>query len=707
MVRVRRRWGVFTIIFLFVAAMVMTARYLLVPQFTGTSTVLIERNRSPIEMRSTMADNSTAESTEVESQVEVIRSPRLLQAMLKLDDFRAAWLRACQFSKNHSPFGVITSYIGNMLQLTSTHFPADPCILDDPSAAVEAISKSFTIFQVGHSRVVSVNFQSSLPDTAALVVNSLVREYLADNIMAKSNASLATAKWLENEGLKLRQSLEQREWQIVRYRREHDLLRGQQGLLTQEALSNLILQLGAAKTRLSDATARYAEVHKAIQRGENPAEMPEVLSAGTIRELRVVEAGMTKEVAKATTEYVENHPKVLALKAQLRLLQANISAEADRIVKSLAAEMASADKGEQALELALNEAKNDAISAADADSAVQSLVRDADVDRQLYLLLASRSKELETQTRAQNPDAQLVSLAEIPVRPAFPRTIPFAGAALLLGVVFGAGAAFTRDYTDKTLRNIDDFVDNIELPILTRIPTERGLAHRGNFLTTVSNDRSGFREAIRALYAHLHLKGSLRTILVTSSAPKEGKTSVSVALAHFAAAAGQRVLLIEADLRMPVFAQIMPLKGRGLEGFFRAVSPEEASLALARNIEVPYSYLPEFHVLMAGHPAPDSTELLSSARMASLLQAMRGRYDLVVIDTPPANYLMDASVLARLTDGVIFMAKWGQSQPQLVRNGMRSITEAGGNIIGVVIGMVEYKLYPIYGNLTPIVKSNV
>jgi capsular exopolysaccharide synthesis family protein len=696
--RVRRRWGVFVGVFLVTATLVMAVKYVLVPRYTATSAVLIEPDRSPIDKRENSADYSNADATEVESQVEIIRSPRLFQAMLRQPAVQAALLRACDYNRSHSSVGFLDSYVEGARRSFGLRASDQQCVFDDSSAAVEAVGKKFTIYQVGRSRVVSVNFQSPLPDTAALVVNALVSEYLADNVKAKSNARMTTAKWLEDEGLKLRQSLLGKEAQIDTYRREHGLLRGQQGLITQESLSNLVAQLDAAKARLANATARYDEMHAAAQHNDAAA-APAVVGAGTVRDLRTMEAGLARDSASVAAQYGEHHPKAVAARNQLNDVRAALSAEVGRISKSLAAEVTSARSDEQALQTALDKTKGEATSAADADSQVQSLVRDADIDRQLYLVFASRAKELETETRAQSPNAQLVSLAEVPERPSFPQLVPFAGVALLLGMVCGGGAAFARDSADKTLRNIDDFVNDVDVPVLARIPVERGLTRRANFIATVTDNRRLFREAIRALYAHLQLKADIRTLLVTSSAPREGKTSVSVALAHFAAAAGQRVLLIEADLRMPVFAQIMPLNGDGLEAYIRAPSPE------ALSIEVPFSHIPNFHVLPAGDPAQDSTELLSSPRMAALLRSARASYDLVVVDTPPANYLMDACMLARWTDGVIFVARWGQSEPDLMREAMRTIKLAGGKIIGTVIGMVEYRSYSMYGNSKLISKN--
>lgn len=693
MSRLRRRWGTFVLVFVVVAGAVIGLKFLLVHQYTAMSAVLIEPDRSPIGRRDGgSGDSQSADASEVESQVEMIRSPRLIQAMLQSDEVRAALNRACEYSASQSSFGTINEYVAKARQKLGFPAKAASCVFDGDGEVIDALSKKFTIFQVGRSRVASIAFQSSLPDTAATVVNGLVNQYLQDNIKAKSNARLTTANWLEEEGLKLRQSLMDRERQIDRYRREHGLLRGQQGLMTQEGLSSLITQLGQARARVAAATARYKEAQAAAQRGDGPADNPAVLNSNTIRDQRAMEASLKKEIGSLTTQYGNFHPRVVAARSELRAIQSNLAAEVERVTKGLATEAASAVRDERALEEALERSKGEAATASDADSAVQSLVRDADIDRQLYLMLASRSKELETETRAQNPNARLVSLADVPTRPSFPQAIPFLGAAVLLGGISGLAAAFIRDYSDKTLRDIDDFVDDFQIPVLARIPEERGLSRRSKFLATISDDSTGFREAIRALHARIQLKGDIQTLLVTSSAPKEGKTSVSVALAHFAASAGHRVLLIEADLRMPVFHKIMPLLGEGLENFLRA-QPQEESI-----VQTPDSRVPGFHVLAAGNYAQDSTELLSGQRMAALLRHARDRYDLVIIDTPPANYLMDACVLARHSDGVLLVARWGQSQPDEMHHAVRAIQAAGGNIIGTAVGMVDHKSYPQYGN---------
>ena len=692
--RLRRRWGTFVFVFAVVAGAVIGLKFLLVPQYTATSAVLIEPDRSPIERRDggSGGDSQSADASEVESQVEMIRSPRLIQAMLQSDELRAALTRACEHGASQSSFSIVNEYVAKARQKLGFPAKAASCVFDGSGEVVDALSKKFTIFQVGRSRVASIAFQSSLPDTAAAVVNGLVNQYLQDNIKAKSNARLTTANWLEEEGLKLRQRLMDRERQIDQYRREHGLLRGQQGLMTQEGLSSLITQLGRARARVAEATARYKEAQAAAHRGDGLADNPVVLNSNTIRDQRAMEAALKKEIGSLTTQHGDSHPRVVAARNELRSVQSNLAAEVDRVIKGLATEAASAAGDEMALEKALERSKGEAATASDADSAVQSLVRDADIDRQLYFMLVSRSKELETETRAQNPNARLVSLADVPTRPSFPQTIPFLSAAMLLGGISGLAAAFIRDYSDKTLRDIDDFVDDFQIPVLARIPEERGLSRRSKFLATISDDRTGFREAIRALHARIQLKGGIQTLLVTSSAPKEGKTSVSVALAHFAASAGHRVLLIEADLRMPVFDKIMPLFGEGLESFLRD-EPQDESI-----VKIPDSRLPGFHVLAAGKYAQDSTELLSDQRMAALLRYARNKYDLVVIDTPPVNYLMDACVLARHADGVLLVARWGQSQPDDMRHAVRAIQAAGGNIIGTAVGMVEHKSYSHYGN---------
>jgi len=169
-----------------------------------------------------------------------------------------------------------------------------------------------------------------------------------------------------------------------------------------------------------------------------------------------------------------------------------------------------------------------------------------------------------------------------------------------------------------------------------------------------------------------------KTLMISSSEIGEGKTFLTLSLALFAATTKRRILVIEADMRRPTFrkALMLPTSGPGLREYLRS----EASLA---DIITPYHGL---HVITAGQPGIDSTELLSKGRFDSLLKTAKSHYDLIVVDSPPTLSLMDAQVLARRIDGIIYCASLGRSDRDKVEQGIRNLVSAGGNVLGIVVG---------------------
>ena len=177
-----------------------------------------------------------------------------------------------------------------------------------------------------------------------------------------------------------------------------------------------------------------------------------------------------------------------------------------------------------------------------------------------------------------------------------------------------------------------------------------------------------------------------RTLMVGSSDVGEGKTFLTLALAAFAATTGRRVLVIEADLRRPSICNVLDLpRGEGLSEFLRDTKPFRGADALA-SIVTRHQGL---HVIAAGAPVVSSTELLSSGRFDALMSVARANYDLVVVDSPPSLLLMDAQVLARRVDAIIYCASYGRSQLDRVMAGIRAVSGAGGRVLGMVVGGVR------------------
>jgi capsular exopolysaccharide synthesis family protein len=248
----------------------------------------------------------------------------------------------------------------------------------------------------------------------------------------------------------------------------------------------------------------------------------------------------------------------------------------------------------------------------------------------------------------------------------------------------GAGLGLTRDRLDRTLRATSDLPRLAGVPIVGYLPWVRpGRGGRG--LAQQLGQPSSFQESVRALFGRCVLVPGKapRTVMVGSSEVGEGKTFLTLAMALFAASTGRRVLVIEADLRRPTFATALRLTDSlGLSEFLRSSLPVRGRAPLA-DIVTSYHGL---DVITAGKPAIDSTELLSGARFDTLLRVAAASYDLVILDSPPSLLLMDAHVLARRVDGIIYCASFGRSRLDRVLRGIRELSGAGGRVLGIVVG---------------------
>ncbi len=681
--RIRRRWTVFAAVF---AAFILTTSIvysLITPKYTAHAAIVVHRGDVAASGTApALLPNSTVgDASDIESQIAIVHSPHLAQMILDRPEVKNALKSACEYSAAQP----ISRFIRSFSELFGES--SLPCSEDSGTAAVESIRTGVVAAAAGSSRVIDVSYSAPLPATAATVVNALVEAYLADNATAKSEPRWQTALWLEREIAELRDTLTRKEVEIDQYQQSHDLLQGQVALVTREQLSVLIGQLGQAQSHLAQANARLMQIREAQQSGKLDS-IPDVITSPMIKSLREQEASMDGRIASLTSHFGPLYPTVREAQAQRLKIDSAINAEIGRIAESLEREIADASGQVQQLQSYYQKAKRDASAANAADSRLQSLLRDADVERQLYTSLAIHAKQLETETRAERPDARLVNLAELPYKPSFPRPLSYLAASLLLACTLGGVSAFLRDRMDRTVRVPADVLPSeSSVMFLGKVPFERGLRAGGqSFIEAIGRDPSPIREAIRSIYARLRLGSQAKMLLVTSSAPKEGKSSLALALAHHASSVNQRVLLIEADMRKPVIGRLLELPA-DRHGLYHVLNGEiHPGDAIER--------LSEFDLLRAGAVTANSTELLSSERLNNLLNEAAPHYDLVIIDTPPCEYLMDACMLARRVDYIIYTVCWGGSPPDVVRAGLQSLS--GVAAVGVVLNMVDVRRYATY-----------
>ncbi len=315
--------------------------------------------------------------------------------------------------------------------------------------------------------------------------------------------------------------------------------------------------------------------------------------------------------------------------------------------------------------------------------------------QEIYLQLLTNLENVRLARLQNTPNLVQIEKAEVPFIPISPK--PFVNMAIAgaIGLMLAASGVFIYEYLNDTLRTPHDVEKMLDLPVLGYISEMTNTAeNKVTGLTVLDQPRSPISEAFRVLRTNLEFAATdqaLQTLLVTSSRPSEGKTTVAANLAASFAQRGKRVLLVDCDLRRPAVHRIMRIPNRtGLSTLFRG----EVHLdAVIRNIE---NGITEIGVITSGSIPANPAELLQSDRMLMILAELRNAADIIILDSPPIM-LADAQVLAALVDGVILVMQPGRSKNEESRSTLAQLNRAGARVLGTVFNRIPKDNREYYG----------
>jgi capsular exopolysaccharide synthesis family protein len=324
-----------------------------------------------------------------------------------------------------------------------------------------------------------------------------------------------------------------------------------------------------------------------------------------------------------------------------------------------------------------------------AEIRINALERETEASRSLLRAVLERSQQTVSQTAIEKPDGRILSPATVPGVPSFPKPMLFVVAAAALGVLFGLLLVWFLEQADSTLRSGDEVRSSLGLPCLALVPTlRRGILGRHRVEDYVARKPlSPFSESMRTLRASLWLGSDPpRLVVITAARPGEGKTTTAVALARSAAMNGERVLLIDCDIRLPSVGKVFRAEGApGVTDLLLGQANYEQ--ILRRDHLTGLDYIP------AGAAEVHSLGLFMSEAMATLIERVRQDYDLVIMDAPPALAMADARVVARLADATLLCVKWRDTPRSVVRNSLALLEDAKARVVGAALTQVDARTH--------------
>ena len=548
----------------------------------------------------------------------------------------------------------------------------------------------------GRSRVIKISFESSDPKIAAAAANVVADIYIVSQLEAKFEATKRASAWLSERVGALREEVEAAETAVEEFRKTHGLIQGgRDATLTSEQVSTLSTEYILERTRLAEAEARLRQVERLMTSDGNIETAAEVLASPLIRDLRGEEARAEREVAQLSEQFGKKHPRMINAMAQLRDLRAKIGIEVDKIVQGLRNEVAVARARTATIRNSLDQLKGDVAQLNTAEVQLRAMEREAEASRTLLETLLARSKQTSSQEDFQQADANILSEASIPKIPSFPKKGLLATLVLLVSVMTGLILAFAMEQMDLGFRSMDQVEQVMGVAGLGLVPTVKGLRalNKPPHDYVLEYPTSAFAEALRSLHTNILLSDVSKrpkTILFTSALPNEGKTTIALSLARLLANAGQRVIVIDCDLRRNTAHKLFGLEnGPGLvECLTNGIPLEEH---IQKDPKSPA------HLLRAGEPASNPPDLLDSFPMQRVLKTLAKNYELIILDSAPVLAVSDTLFLSRIVDKTVFVTRWATTRRETAILGLRKLREAKADIAGTLLSIVDTKDLATYG----------
>jgi succinoglycan biosynthesis transport protein ExoP len=552
----------------------------------------------------------------------------------------------------------------------------------DESSLVGAFLGRIGVNPVLGSRLVDVTFDAMEPKFAAIAVNTLVDEYVEQNLDVKLQSTQNMLEWLDKELVKQQAKVQESEAALANYR-------AKQNAMSLDDKQNIVLsRLNALNDSVMKSHSNRIQKEALYNQGKSaPPSVdanPVIALNPGVQTLKAQIAEQQRERVRLSEKYGDKWPALIQASTKLAELQRQLDVEAARAMQAVKNDYETAVLEEQTYTRNLEAAKADVQDLSRKSVDYNVMEREAQSNRQVYQSLLQRANELRVSSNSRQNNVRVVDHAEVPKSPTTLTGRRTWLMAIAVGLVLAVGVAFGLDYMNDTIKTPEDVTQRLKLPFLGLVPVVRGDKHPVLASSHVPHD---FGEAFRALRTSLISKypgEGTKIVVVTSAQPLEGKTTTAANIAMALAFGGSRVLLIDADMRRPGLHRPLRLTNdRGLSQVL--VGQARVRDVIQRTVD------PNLLAITAGKMPPNPSELLASERMKTLLTNLaHGPFDWIIIDTPPVLAVTDAVVLAPLVSGVTFVVGAEMTRRRLAERAIETVMQTHPKYAAVVLNKVDF-----------------
>lgn len=551
---------------------------------------------------------------------------------------------------------------------------------------VNSLSKAIVVAPVRNTQLIRISYESYSPRLAAAIPNAVINAYIEEQQMVRADVTEKATSWLSERLEGLRGKLEESERALNEFQQQEDLvdLQGVRGLASQE-LNETMAQLLEAKRALKDVQLLYHQVRQKDLPEESLLSQPEVLNHPLIQTARQAETSALLGVTELARRYGPKHPVMQAAQDELESARAQLRSEIRKLVASIEVDYLQVRGKVQSLEAELSRAKSDLQSVAQKEIRYDELRREVQINSQLYNTFLTRFKETREVSGYETAAARLADPAIVPRRPLASKKQLLILFAFVASAGLGVAIVVLLDLLKTGIRDPQDVSRKLGLPLMGMVPKVAIAEHDALPLYSYFDAGHGqFSEAIRSLRTAVVLsrvENRAEVICITSSAPSEGKTTVSINLS-FSLGQLEKVLLIDADMRRPSL-------GRRFD-----VAPSRPGLAdlLSGRFSIDECIVRDkksgIDIIPAGIRPEDPQRLLGSVQFQSVLKELRTRYDRILIDTPPVQAVSDVLVISRYVCSLLYVVRAEDTRVGIIRAAISRLLSLGIKPEGIILNTV-------------------
>ncbi|MBN1348929.1 polysaccharide biosynthesis tyrosine autokinase [candidate division KSB1 bacterium] len=733
----RRKW---LILFCLIDVMlpIIIYNHHAMPVYEANTTIVFEEQRGPA--ASINPFKISLNKSFIINQIEEIKSRSLAEEVAKA-----------------LPRSVINTFI----------FPEDTLHGFDKDRFISRqIQESISANSIPNSEVIKIEVKAYSPIAAEIIANTIADVLKKRNLEVRREETNNVRKIIEEQLGMFKRQLDEAEITLKLFKEQSKVT-----AIEQEA-AEVLQRITEAENIYNQAKANLDAAEKRLSYIQNKLEkerkdlVPSVTKITSPWAQKLKQQLVDLEIQYTTLKvqnYADSHPKMRNLKRQIDQTKENLKEESLKIAAgenivdpisqiqnfmeesiALEIEMQTYQAQEKALQEVIDNYNRKLSTLPDKELRLAQLLRNKEVNEKIYMMLLEKREEAKIAEAEKVGNIRIIDPAQIPRFPVEPRKALNLIVGFILGLSIGMGLAFLITFLDSSIKTSEEVEQLTNLSVLGTIPRIRSTPKKVSpahykfnggrktnelvsRLITETNPKSPEAEAFRTLRTNLQFsafESPLKTILITSSSPNEGKSLITANLSIATAQMGLKTLLIDADLRKPVLHLLFQKRrepglinlittskalkhqlphriarqpGDSIYQGYQFDETDESALSMEEELDaelrriISATHVNNLDLLTCGVIPPNPSEILASETIKRILHELRSRYDAIIVDTPPINIVTDAGILSPLVDGSVLVVKIGGGSEKDIKRAKSLLQQARGKIIGVVINFIDGK----------------